>query len=65
MDDTKKGARIQRSMQNPNRMRLYEIAVAQAVTRGLATASQLQEKAYERGRRVDMLIMNALKKVKR
>jgi len=52
-------------MQNPNRMRLYEIAVAQAVTRGLATASQLQEKAYERGRRVDMLIMNALKKVKR
>ena len=42
-----------------------EIAVAQAITRGLATARQLQEKACERGKRVDMLIMNALRKVKR
>jgi predicted transcriptional regulator of viral defense system len=42
-----------------------EIAVAQAINRGLATARQLQEKAYERGGRVDKLIMNAIKKVKR
>jgi len=42
-----------------------EIAVAQAINRGLATARQLQEKAYERGVRVDKLIMNAIKKVKR
>jgi len=42
-----------------------EIAVAQAINRGLATARQLQEKAYERGSRVDKLIMNAIKKVKR
>ncbi len=42
-----------------------EIAVAQAITRGLATARQLQEKAHGRGGRVDKLIMNAIKKVKR
>ena len=42
-----------------------EIAVAQAINRGLATARQLQENAHERGSRVDKLIMNAIKKVKR
>jgi len=42
-----------------------EIAVAQAINRGLATARQLREKAHERGRRVDKLIMNSIKKVKR
>ena len=42
-----------------------EIAVAQAINRGLATARQLQEYAHERGSRVDKLIMNAIKKVKR
>jgi len=42
-----------------------ERAVTQAVNRGLATARQLQEKAGERGKRVDMLITNAIKKVKR
>jgi predicted transcriptional regulator of viral defense system len=42
-----------------------EIAVAQAINRGLATARQLKEKAHERGGRVDKLIMNAIKKVKR
>ena len=42
-----------------------EIAVAQAINRGLATARQLQEYAHERGTRVDKLIMNAIKKVKR
>ena len=42
-----------------------EIAVRQAVTRGLATARQLRGKASERGKRVDKLITNALKKVKR
>lgn len=42
-----------------------EIAVAQAINRGLATARQLQENAHERGSRVDRLIMNAIKKVKR
>lgn len=41
-----------------------ERAVTQAVNRGLATARQLQEKAGERGKRVDMLITNAIKKVK-
>jgi len=42
-----------------------EIAVAQAINRGLVTVKQLQEKAYECGGRVDKLIMNAIKKVKR
>jgi len=42
-----------------------EIAIAQAINRGLATARQLREKAHERGSRVDKLIMNSIKKVKR
>lgn len=41
-----------------------DIAVSQAINRGLATARRLQEKARERGGRVDKLIMNAIKKVK-
>jgi len=42
-----------------------ERAVTQAIDRGLATTRQLKEKAGERGRRVDMLITNAIKKAKR
>jgi len=42
-----------------------ERAVTQAINRGLATARQLKEKAGERGKRVDMLITDAIKKVKR
>jgi len=41
-----------------------ERAVSQAVNRGLATAHQLQEKAGERGKKVDMLITNAIKKLR-
>jgi len=42
-----------------------EIAIAQAITRGLATARQLIDRAHVRGRRVDKLIMNSIKKVNR
>ncbi|MCH8063860.1 MAG: type IV toxin-antitoxin system AbiEi family antitoxin domain-containing protein [Chloroflexi bacterium] len=42
-----------------------EMAVSQAVERGLATARQLQREASERGRRVATLIVSALQKVKR
>ena len=42
-----------------------EIAIAQAINRGLATAGQLREKALERGSRVDKLIINSIKKVNR
>lgn len=41
-----------------------EMAVTQAMERGLATARQLEEDAVGRGRRVAMLIANALTKVK-
>lgn len=42
-----------------------ELAVAQAMERGLTTAQQLRHQALERGRRVATLIAEALRKVKR
>ena len=42
-----------------------EMAVLQAIDRGLATAQHLQREANERGRRVAMLITSALQKVRR
>lgn len=42
-----------------------EMAVAQAIDRGLATTQQLQREADGRGRRVAKLIADALQKVKR
>lgn len=41
-----------------------EIAVSQAIERGMAIAQQLQKEASERGRRVAMLIKSALQRVK-